>query len=94
MMWYRPYCFEVTVHQTLKDLLLVKDSLDMMSFPAITSYSFHRICLKLNGQLDHEVEQVVLFRGYSILICDRVITIFKDFPDMTWFLDKSSNSFH
>ena len=38
----------------------------MTSFPDNFSYSFHRMRLKLNGQLDYEVVQRILFRGYSI----------------------------
>ena len=35
------------------------------SFPANSSYSLHPIKLKLVIQLDHDVVQHILFRGYS-----------------------------
>ena len=61
----------------------------MNSFPANSSYSFHRMRLNLGVQLDHEVVQLILFRGYNnqILI---VITISKVNSDITWFPDNSS----
>ena len=37
----------------------------LSSFPDNSSYSFHWIALKLGGQLDHEMVQRLLFRGYS-----------------------------
>ena len=49
------------------------------SFPDNSSYSFHRIALKLDGQLDHEMVQRILFRVYSTLNFDKVITLFNDF---------------
>ena len=47
-----------------------------------SSYSFHRIALKLGGQLDHEVVQLILFQGYSTPNFDRLITFCKDFADL------------
>ena len=40
------------------------------------SYSFHRIALKLCGQLDHGAAQRILFQRYSTPNIDRVITFF------------------
>ena len=51
-------------------------------FPDKSSHSFHRVALKLGGQIDHEVEQCILFRGYSTPDFDRVITFSKIFQ--TW----------
>ena len=39
--------------------------------------SFHWFRLKLDGQLDHQVVQVVFFRDHSMPSFDTVITIFK-----------------
>ena len=47
-----------------------------------SSYSFHRVALKLGGQLDHEVVQGILFQGYSTPNFDRLITLCKDFADL------------
>ena len=44
--------------------LLVKDSSVMTSFPANSSYSFHRIGWKLGRQLDYELVQFIVFQGY------------------------------
>ena len=35
-------------------------------FPANSFYSLHLIKLKLNIKLDHDVEQCILFWGYSL----------------------------
>ena len=45
------------------------------------SYSFHRIVLKLSGQLDYEVVHRILFPGYITLNFDSVITLFNDISD-------------
>ena len=37
----------------------------IFSFPANSSYSLHPIKLKFDIQLDHDVAQRILFRGYS-----------------------------
>ena len=37
----------------------------LFSFPANSSYSLHPIKLKLVTELDYDVEQRILFRGYS-----------------------------
>ena len=74
MRWYRAYYFEVNVHQILIESLLCKDCSDMTSFLA-NSYSFHQIGWKLGGQLDYEVVQCLLFRGYSAPNFGRVLTI-------------------
>ena len=66
----------------------LKDCYDITSFTA-NSYSFRRIGLKLNRQLDHVVVQNKLFRGYSILKFDRGITILI-FPTL-YFLQFSLN---
>ena len=47
------------------------------SFPDNSSQSFHRITLKLGGQL--EMVQCILFRDYSIPNFDSVIILFNDF---------------
>ena len=58
-------------------------------FPDNSSYSFHRIMLKLGGKLDHEVIQHILFQGYSTPNFDRVIKLLNDFSDLTLFLHNS-----
>ena len=76
MRWYSIYCFEVTVHQILIELLrFFYDLSDLTLFLDNSSYSFHRILLKLGGQLDHEVVQCILFQGYSTLNFCRVIAL-------------------
>ena len=72
------YCYEVTVHQILIVSLLFKDDSNMTSFPANSSYSFHRIGLKLSRQLDHKGYSAYYFEVtvYQILT---VITILKTF---------------
>ena len=71
----------------------IKIFLGMNLFPNNSSYSFHRIGLKLGGQLDHKR---LLFQGYSTPSFDRVNTIllFKEFSDMAWFSDNSCYSLH
>ena len=54
---------------------------------------FSSDALKLAGQLDHEVIQHILFRGYSAPNFDRVITLFNLFSDLALFPDYSY-SFH
>ena len=41
------------------------------SFPDDSPYRFHRFASKLDGQLDHEVIQHILFRDYSTPNFDR-----------------------
>ena len=65
----------------------------MTSFPTNSYYSFHRIGIKVGGQLDHEVIQRMLFRGYSTPNFNRDIALFNEFPDIFWFPDNSSYSF-
>ena len=76
--WVSPL-FEVTVHQILVDITLFNIFSDLTLFPDNSSYSFHWITLKLGGCLNHEVEQRVLFRGYSTLNFDTVITLVQRF---------------
>ena len=45
-------------------------------FPDKSFYSLHRIALKLGRQLDHEVVQRMLFRGYSMLNFDSYFYLF------------------
>ena len=45
-------------------------------------YSFHRIVLKLYGQLDNEVVQHILFGGYITPNFDRGFMLFNDFMDL------------
>ena len=47
------------------------------SFPANSSYSLHLIKLKLAIQLDHDVEQHILFWGYSPPNSSRVMPLWK-----------------
>ena len=59
-------CFEVIVHQILLELLwFLMIFQTLTSFPDNASYSFHPIRLKHGGQLDYEVMQCIVFRGYS-----------------------------
>ena len=66
--------YRITVHQRL----IVVTLLRLFRFDLYwhSSYSFHRIMLKLGGQLDHEMVQGSLFRGYSTPSFDRVITVY------------------
>ena len=48
------------------------------SSPDNSSYSVHRIALKLGGQLNHEVVQRILIRGYAAQNFDRVIRLFRN----------------
>ena len=64
------------------------------SFLDNSSYSFHRITLKLGGQLNHEAVQRIFFRSYSSPNFDSVFTFFNHFSDLTLFPDNSSYSFH
>ena len=67
--------YRVTEHQSLNAITLYRlFRYDL--FPANSSYSLHRIGLILDGQLDHEMVQGLLFQGYSTPSFDRVITIF------------------
>ena len=76
MWWYSTYCFEVTVHQILIELLcFFYDLSDLTLFLDNSSYSFHPILFKLGGQLDHEMVQCILFQGYSAPNFYRVITL-------------------
>ena len=45
-----------------------------ISFPAHSSYILHSIELKLDIKVDHDVEQCILFLGYSPLNINRVMT--------------------
>ena len=67
MMWYRAYCFAVTVHQIIT---LFKDFSDLTLF-LDNSYKFHLIGLKHGEQLDYEL----LFRDYSTLNFDGSLKI-------------------
>ena len=49
----------------IKLSLFIKDFSDMASFPDNSSYSFHQMRLKLGGQSDNEVIELILFRGNS-----------------------------
>ena len=64
MMWSTSYRFKVTVQQILTELSPLKISINF-SFLAKSSYSLHPVKLKLHVQLDHDVDQYILFRGYS-----------------------------
>ena len=70
-------------------VLLFKD------FPALTLFPdnsfFHQIGLKLDGQLDYEVMQLKLFRGYSAPNFDR---LFKDCHAFHFKLTPPIYSFH
>ena len=77
MMWSSAYYFEVTVHQILAELYLVLKISINFSFLAKSSYSLHPIKLKLHVQLDHDVEQRILFRGYSPPSISRVMPLRK-----------------
>ena len=48
-------------------------------FPDNSSYTFDWIALKLAGQLDHDMVQWILFRGYSTPN-DSIITLFMPPP--------------
>ena len=75
-MWSSAYCFQVTVHQILAELCLLKISVNF-SFPANSSYSLHSIKLKIDLSLDHDVEQRILFQGYSPPNISSVIPLWK-----------------
>ena len=64
MMWSSAYCFKVTVHQILAELTPLKISINFF-FSAKSSYSLHPIKLKLHKYLHDDVEQRILFLGYS-----------------------------
>ena len=66
----------------------------MTSFLVNSSYSFHQTRLKLGGQLDHLIVKCILFQDHTTPNFYRVITISKDFSDMTWFPDFSLNEVH
>ena len=55
-MWSNAYCLEVTVHQILTELCLLKFFVNI-SFPGKSSCRLHLIKLKLDVLLDHDVEQ-------------------------------------
>ena len=63
MMWSSAYCFGIIIHHILSYASL-KISVNF-SFPANSSHSLYPIKLKLYLYLDHDVEQRILFRGYS-----------------------------
>ena len=73
MMWSSVYCFKVTVHQILADLCPF-ENFSRLSFPA-NSYSLHPMKLNLDLELDHDVEQHILFQGYSPPNISRVIPL-------------------
>ena len=75
MMWSSAYCFEVTVHQILAELYPFENF--YFSFLAKSSYSLHPIKLKRHMQLDHDVEQRILYRGYSPPNISRVMPLWK-----------------
>ena len=64
MMWSSAYYFKVTVHQILVELYPLKISIIFL-FLAKSSYRLHPIKLKLHKLLQDDVEQRILFRGYS-----------------------------
>ena len=59
------------------------------SFPDNSSYSFHRIALRLGGQSDYDVVQPILCQMVIESLC--FLTIFLD---LTLFPDNFSYSFH
>ena len=61
---------------------------------AKSSYSLHPVKLKLHVQLDHDVEQCVLFRGYSPPSISRVKPLRKFILINFLFPAKSSYSLH
>ena len=75
MKWYSAYCFEVTVHQILIELLHFLKNFQSTFFPDNSFYSFHPVRLKHGGQLDFEVFKGILFRAYSTLNFDRGIVL-------------------
>ena len=95
---------EMTLNELVKlTTLLTTRPQGIIVYPLVAaslSISLSTLCfpimfvLKLGGQLDHEVVQCILFRGYSIPNFDRVIMIFKDFSDLTLFADNSFYSYH
>ena len=64
------------MHQILAEYAPLKISVNF-SFPANSSYSLHRIKLKLDLLLDHDVEQHILFQGYSPPNISRVKRLWK-----------------
>ena len=64
MMWSSAYCFEVTVHHIIADLCPFENSINFL-FPANSSYSLHPVKPKLCEYLHYDVEQCILFPGYS-----------------------------
>ena len=74
MMWRSAFYFKVTVYQILAELYPLKISINFL-FLAKSSYSFHPIQLKLHVQLDHDVEQRILFQGYSAPNISRVMPL-------------------
>ena len=54
--------------------MFIKDFSDMTLSP-YNFYSFYRMRLKLGGQLDYEVVQHILFRGYRITVHQSLIVI-------------------
>ena len=63
MMWSSAYCFKVTVHQILAELNPFENFYFL--FPAKSSYSLHPNKPKLHKYLHDDVEQHILFLGYS-----------------------------
>ena len=63
MMWSSAYYFEATALQNINSYARLKIFVNI-SFPA-NSYSLHPIDLKLHIEIDHAVEQRILYRGFS-----------------------------
>ena len=70
MMWNSAYYFKVTVHLILAELCPFENFSKLF-----VSDSLHRIKLKLDLQLDHDVEQCIFVRGYSPSNISRIMTL-------------------
>ena len=72
MRCYNAYCFDVRVHQRQSKRFFS----EMTSFPE-NSYSFHRMRLKLVGQLDYKALYIqgILFRGYRVTVPQSLIVV-------------------
>ena len=80
MMRSSAFCFKVTVHQILAELNPFENFYyGNFLFLAKSFYSLHPIMLKLHKMLHNDVEQHILFPGYSAPNICRVCPVFVNF---------------
>ena len=96
--WYlvRKWCGPGLLFRGYKILAGVLLHLRFVNFPSFldnSSNSFHPFKIKLGRDLDYELEQRILFQGYSQPDISGII-LPKIFVNMTSFPDNGSYSFH